>query len=508
MMRKFLLIAAVLFLSVFFVPALAEVHVLDELRATIDIPDNYIILTPETLATNEVWLTSRGLSLDAVTADFQKRGVLYQCWTEVQDACFELSATQNDSTLNIFDVNEQDNSVRAAYRLSHYPENAFLNDGFDFSSADWKNTPNGRFLILRYLKRDGGEITHRGLMRRTIRNGYEITFSMQVYGRSPTNKDNSALNKIWESFHFVEVLPLPPAASAKINITTPPPKETNQANFTIEGSGAKGVKLTAVVMGLSYPTPVLSEVEVSASGKFKLPIKLPKEGVFLITITGEYGGEDVVELAFPVTYQHTLLTLNVTTPIPAIVTTDELSVLGTSEPGAMIQVLMNNEPLFTKKVNAGGKFKLDLETPTEGPYEVVLVFSKKGLADRRITYTFTRQWSETDMIGEVKSQAIKPGYSTLTKKIEGYEGRIMGYKCYLLNTTQAGDEWISEMALTKRGEEYSGKILVTSNDKPSVPAGSQTMMYGTCVGMSVPSEEDETQASYPCFELLLFATLE
>ena len=50
-------------------------------------------------------------------------------------------------------------------------------------------------------------------MRRTIRNGYEIDFDMQIYGRSTTNKDNTNLNKIWETFTFVEVLP--PAAQGQ-----------------------------------------------------------------------------------------------------------------------------------------------------------------------------------------------------------------------------------------------------------------------------------------------------
>ena len=183
-------------------------------------------------------------------------------------------------------------------------------------------------------------------------------------------------------------------------------------------------------------------------------------------------------------------------------------ILGTSEPGASIQVFVNNEPIMTKRVTAAGKFKVDLDTSTEGPYDLVLVFSKKGLADRRITHSFTRQWSEADILKDIKRQAIKPGYAALKKKIEAYEGRIMGYKCYLLNVTKAGDEYIAQMALTKRGEAYSSVILVTCDEEPTMAVGTQVWMYGTCVGMSLPSEGDETNATYPCFELLMFASVE
>ncbi len=507
-MRKLLLCTLILLLALACAGARAETQIFDDLRATIDIPDSYIVLKSDNLTENADWLESRGLSMEDVSNDFIKRGVLIQCWTADADACFELVAVQTDQSKNIFDVNEQEDTVRARYRLSHYPENTFQAQGYDFSSADWKNTPEGRFLILRYIMRENGEILHRGLMRRTIRNGYEITLDMQVYGRSLTNKDNSALNKIWDTFHFVEVLELPPAASAKINITEPPPTETNKADFTIEGTATQDVKLTAVIMGLSSPTPILVETEVGASGKFKMPVSLTKEGVFMITITGDYQGEPVIELAYPVTYQHTLLTCVLDSPLPDVITTPELILTGDSEPGSSIQVILNNEPVLQKKVTAAGRFKIEVETKEEGPYELVLVFSKKELADRRIVHTFTRKWSEADMIQELKSRSIKPGYATLTKKIAGYEGRTMGYKCYFLGSSKAGDEYIARMALSKKGAEYISIILVTCKEEPTMAVGSQVWMYGTCVGMSLPQEDDETKASYPCFELLLFASVE
>jgi len=516
-MRKWILGAflalAMLLLAL---PAMAETHVFDSLFASVDIPETYITLTPDNVASFSDWLQKKGTTSEVVTNDMLARGVLLQCWSQEGDMCFELTATQSDAITNIFDVNEQSSSVRAQYRLGHYPNNLYLDQGFDFSSADWKNTDNGRFLILRYTKNVNGQVDHHGLMRRTIRNGYEITFDMQVYGRAITNKDNTALNKIWESFKFIEVKPLPASASAKVNITEAPPKETNDASFSLAGTAAEGVKFTAVVMGLSYPDPMVSDVEVGASGKFDLPIKLPKEGVFMVTVTADYNGEDVMELAYPVTYQRTLLTINVTTTVPEQVTSDTFTILGTSTPGATIQIFVNDVEVDHKKVTAAGKFKIDLDTKEEGSYAVVLAFNKPGLADRRLNYTFTRSWSENDMVSQLKSEAISPSYNTLVNKITGYDGRIMGYKCYVVNITQAGSDWIIKMALTKKASGYSGLILVTTSEAPTVTPDSRVMMYGRCVGMSVPSDEADTSAgnvtesannSYPCFELLLMSAL-
>ena len=520
-MRKWILCAlfALMALLLPTIPAVAETYVLDKLYASVEVPETYIVITPDNVAQYADWLQARATSSEEVANDMLARGVLMQCWNSDGDACVELTATQTDETLNIFDINEQDSSIRAQYRLAHYPDNDFETDGYEFSTANWKNTDSGRFLVLRYVKNENGQLDHRGLMRRTIRNGYEITFDMQVYGRAITNKDNTALNDIWDTFSFVEVQPLPAAASAHINITEIPPAETNEATFQLSGTATEGVQFTAVVMGLSYPTPMVSTVDVGASGKFKIPLTLPKEGVFMVTVTADFQGADVMELAYPVTYQRTLLTVNVTTEVPEQITADALTILGTATPGASIQIFVNDEIVETKKVTTAGRFKIELDTSEEGTFNLVLAFNKAGLADRRVNYTFTRVWSENDMLKRVKAQAIKPGYKTLVSKIDGYDGRVMGYKCYVVNVAQAGDTWIIKMALTKKGDTYSGIILVTTSTDPEVTPGTRMMMYGTCVGMSVSTEEtdagsdsaadstDTASESYPCFELLLLTDL-
>ena len=508
-MRKAILCLLLFLLMLIGVPALAETYVFDELYATMEMPEGYIVLTAANLADYADWLEARGSSTEETANDFLSRGVLLQAWTEENDACFELRAVQNDRSASIFDVNEQTTDVRGTYRTSHYPKNEY--EGYEFTTSEWKNTDNGRFLVLRYTRRDNGEILYRGLMRRTIRNGYEIDFDMQIYGRSVTNKDNTNLNKIWETFTFVEVLPMPPRASARIIISDEPPVETNEQDFEIEGTASEGVSLTAVVMGLSYPEPIVTEATVGKNGKFSLPIRLPREGVFLITITGEYQGEEVVELAYPVTYQRTLLTVNFTTKPGTTASQDEIEFAGTAEPSASIQVFLNGEDVLSKKVTSAGKFSFSLDVEEEGSYEAVLVFSKKGLADRRFTFNFNRKWTQEDMMDYLNKQAISPSYSQLVRKMQEYEGRIMDYKAYITDISQSGDVYIIRMALNRKNSEYSNIILVTSDEAPSFQVDERVMMYGTCAGMSlstgVEGEEDDNE-SYPCFELLMFASLE
>ena len=486
--------------------AQAEKYVFDNILGSIEITDDFVVLYQDTILELSEWLEGRGTNTENVVNDFAARGVLLQAWSQTGDLCFEVTATQNEDTLNVFDVNEQSSAYRGQYRLGHYPENNYYDQGYEFSGATWTTSEAERFLALPYIKRLGQDIIHRGYMRRTIRNGYEITFDMQVHGRKPTTKDNNLLNKFWKTFDFVEVLPLPPKAEAKIIITDILPVESNKKELSIEGSATEGVTLTTVVMGLNYITPIVENVTLSDSGKFTLPITLPQEGVFLVTLMGEYKGQTVLERAYPVTYKESLLAISFNTEIPAVVTTDELEIVGRGEPNANIQVFMDGESIAKKRITGEGKFKITIETQEEGPHELIIVFSKRGLADRRYVYQITRQWTQEDMIARLKKQAIKPSYSQLTQKIDGYIGKTMGYAAYMLTTQQSGTEWLTQMALRKSGETYSDFIWVTSQEKPNMAPNQKTMMYGTCLGL--PQGDAEAENQFPCFALLIFASIE
>ena len=507
-MRKFLP-WLILVLVLICTPAMAETYVFDQLYASMEVPDTYIVLMESNLAEYADWLEAQGSSMEEKQSDFTRRGVLLQAWTREMDACFELRARQDENTLLIFDVNEQSSDVRGQYRTGHYPHNNY--PGYDFSTSEWKNTEEGRFLVLRYTRRDNGEVLYKGFMRRTIRNGYEIDFDLQIYNRAVTNKDNTSLNKIWETFHFIELLELPPAASAKINIEDAPPTETNDKKFSIAGTAAEGVKFTTVTMGLSYPDPIVSDVVVGENGKFSIPITLPREGVFLITLTAEYQDQEILELAYPVTYQSSLLTVNFTNKPEGFVMEDEVKISGTGEPGATIQVFVNGENKFSKRVTMEGKFAIPIETKEEGAYDVSLVFSKKDLADRRFNISFTRKWNDADTMKYLSKQSISPTYAQLKKNMQNYEGRIMGYRAYITDVAESGDEYIVSMALAKTDGKYSNPVLVTTDEKPGFAVGERVMMYGTCEGMSLGTgaeAEGETEESYPCFALLLFASLD
>ena len=507
-MKQFF-IAFVIIICLFTVPAMAQVVVFDSIMSGIEIPDTYTIVDEHSVLTLTDWLAEKELDSETVINDFIERGVLLQAWSPEGDICLEITATTNDSIYAVFDLNEQTSTYRGEYRRGHYPDNIYENLGYTFSSASWNTTDQGRFLVANYVFKENSSILHRGFIRRTIRNGYEITLDLQVHGRNSTTKDNNTLNSIWKTFRFVELLPLPPAASAKIQITNAPPLETNHETFKLEGTAAHGVQLAITIMGMGEKEPIIMQEAVNKTEKFSIPITLNTQGVYLISVTGTFQNEIVTELFYPLTFQRTLLTVIFSKQPKDVVTTDDTIFTGTAEKSAEIQIFVNGQQAQSKRVTGAGKFSITIPTEEEGLYEVVLIFSKRGLADRRYTYSFVREWDAEDTINYLKKQAVKPSYTNLVDKIEGYTGKTMMYNLYMLGTEESGNQFISQMAFRKNNDAYHDIVLVVSQENPNITPGEKVTMFGTCIGMATGNAPDNSiSASYPSFDLLTFASIE
>ena len=135
---------------------------------------------------------------------------------------------------------------------------------------------------------------------------------------------------------------------------------------------------------------------------------------------------------------------------------------------------------------------------------MVLVFQKKNYETRRFSWTANRTLSENDIRNQTRSQAVKPAYGTLNRKLEAYTGRVMGYKVYISDIQQIGEEYAVTAALTrtKKGN-LKDLIVILTTEKPDFVAGSEQTFYGRLTGLyEVQSEEDTV--SYPSFELLFW----
>jgi len=508
--RRIFLWVLALLLTLVCVAAFADTeYAFDDVSARLTLADSYIVLTPENLGQHLEFIETLGKTSDGLEADFAERGVLLQAWVADRDACLEVTALQDEDALAWFDTEQQSNKVRNNYRASHLKDQKYKDQGYSIKSADWKKQTNGgRFLRIKY-KRTVGETVYWGYAARTIRNGYTFTLDYQVFGRGLRAKDQTALNKVANSVSFTSVLPAPEQSAGLLSFTSVPPAESNTGSFTVEGTCTPEAHLIGVAMRwASSAAPSRFETTAKKSGSFKLPVTLPEEGIWLMTLTVEVGENIIAEEVFEATnYSKTLLPVALDAEIPEVLSGNELELTGKTSKAVTVQCIVTNGTTTydkTIRTNGTGKFKFKVSTSLEADYDITLVFSKKNYETRRLNYTARRSLTETDIRNQQKAQAIKPAYRTLVSKLDAYTGRIMRYNVYLADVQQIGDEWIIYGALNKsRKDEWLNQIVIVSGENPGFEIGSQHMMYGTCTGSyQVQSEEGDT--SYPSFDLLFW----
>ena len=482
---------------------------LGEVYATVTLSDSYIVLRADNLAQHPELLASRNTTEEEVLADWQERGVLLQAWVPAMDACLEIRATQDEDAKTYFDINVQTTQARSAYRAAQLKSEVLKAEGYDIKAGEWTRSGGGvRFLRLRYIRNVNGLIT-RGYMDKTIQNGWTVVLDYQIYGRGIREKDLNSLKKVLKTVSFTQNLPVPATTRGNLTFTSEPPAETSSGSFTVEGTASPGAHLIGVVMKYANPTPKRIEADANAkNGKFKMNVKLEDEGIWLMTLTVEKDGVAVAEHVFePTTYKTSLLPVTLDQEVPEQFEGNLFTLSGKTSKGVSVQcIVLGGAKDFDKTVrtNNTGKFKFEFPTDTQSAYSVTLVFQKKNYDTRRFSWNANRTLTEKDIQDQYRAEAVKPAYTTLNRKLDAYTGRIMGYKVYITDIQQVGDEHLIFAALTKSKKgTLKDIIVITTAEQPDFVVGSEQTFYGRLEGTyEVQSEEDTVR--YPSFDLLFW----
>ena len=506
-MRKILF--AVLCIVCLLLPAaaLADAFTFAEQGASCEVSsDKYTIITPDNVAVQTDWLASRNMTAEDVLADFTARGVLLQAWSAEGDVCLEITAVQDAYGEQYYDVNKVTEDERKNYRLGHSSDKSgeWRAQGYDYTSAQWKNYKNGgRFLQLEYSRTVNGN-TYRGYARKTVRNGWHIHVDYQVYGRALKNSDNSALETVLNSWKFFEVSARPVTSATRVIFTSTPPQETNTGKFTVSGTGSSGMKVIGVLVRMSSSDVHRFETEIDSKGKFSLDVTLPKEGYWLMTYT-VMGGDTIVEEGSfdPITYDDSLLRVSLNTDLPETMTLvgNSLVISGTTIKQTKVQCIVDGRYEKTITTNNSGNFSFTIDTSAEGLYNITLVFEKKGYDARRFYCEAVREYTAEDLKQSIRENAVKPAYSTLTSKIAGYMGQYMVYTLHIQSVEETSTGYLTFACMTKtKSGVYKEQVVIRSTEQPSYYAGESAKVYLKCIGTYEVTGDEGTEA-YPYFDL-------
>ena len=485
--------------------ASAKVFQFRDISLTADIPDDYIRLTKDNLDLHPEWVESQHTTKEQLIAQWEADGTLLTCWSPQGDVRIIFTAVQDADAAQYFDLDQQTAKVRADFRNRFVKDKILQNDGYTVQSAEWKKTTSaGRFLNIRY-KRDSSGTIYRGFMRRTVRNGYTIIVDYQVHGRNRKGTDTTAITSLMNNMSFTSIQTKTAQSVTSVTLESEPPTETNTGFFVVKGTCEPNLHLVGVVMRMSSPNPLRLETTADKKGAFSLKVNLPEEGLWLMTLSVMNGETLVDEKVFnTTTFQKNLLPVNFTETFPENIPSNTTIISGTTSKAVTVQCIVESIG-FNKSVrtNGTGKFTFKIPTATEGQYDVVMNFEKKGLSGRRMNFTGTRTIGEGDYKATIREQAIKPAYSNLIKRIEGYTGRIMGYNLYYVQSAAFGDQWVITMGMDKTDKGYKNIVVVLAKEEPDFATGTRLKMYGTLSG-TYQLNVDGNEKSYPSFDLLFF----
>lgn len=527
-MRKSFLIVLILLLLAVCTVSSAETEVaLDAISGKVTFNDDiYVVLTPSNLGEHPDLLSGIGKTQEELLADWNARGVQLQAWSKDKSVSVEMTVVQDDSSLRYFDLESQDRAGRNQYlkeQISSLRENGYLLD----TSEMKLHSKSGHYVTCEYVLH-GEDATHRGVIRRTVRNGYTFTINYEVYNRTLRGTDRDRSRKIVNAV-VIETVAAPAASSGlqtqsavdteglagipsnaadTLNLTVFPPEKTNSGTFTVEGTAYPGSEIIVVAMDYTKTTPGHPFSAVTGTnGKFKVKVTLPEEATYQIFIN-MYIGETCVADSYvnQITYSKFALPYSLDKPIPEQLTADELVISGTTDKGVTIQCIVTNGiSTFDKTIrtNGTGKFNFKVNTKDEAEYDITLVFSKKNLSTERLNVKAARTLTAEDNKNRTASKAMKASYAALVKNLSSYIGQTMVYEAHIVKIEQIDDEWIITAALKLSKGTYSNFLYYMSKEDPGLAEGSRLKLYGTCVG-PYQIQSEEGNESYPGFDYLFF----
>ncbi len=478
-------------------------------RLTLDTSVYDMILTPQTLEKYEKWLTDHGMTLEDTANRFEDDGVLVEAYDSANGRVLVVTALADVNARELFDVNALEDSERKYYRQSHSNGTFYGLQGYTYNTAQWKNYGSnlGRFLRLKYTLSISGETVHRGYQRRTVRNGYTITFDMQVKGRAPKDADEKALDRAVNSFAFLEILNSPVGA-CKLTLTTQPEREVTTDTVTIAGKTEAGGSLTATVISLTDSKTSTQSATADGKGKFKMSVKFPQQGTYSINLLAVSPDGRSSQKAMTVMYQRDYIPVNLSTAIPSSISANSLTVSGTTVAGVKVQISVSGPKTMQKSVTRKS-FSFTVDTREEGTYTILLTVTKKGMSPRTLSFTTVRSISDAERLERVKKNAEQVKYSTLRKSISKYAGKVLNLSGYVQEVRSAGSEYVVRLAVNRSGSTYKDFIYVICKEDPALTMNQHVRVYGTLSeNPYIEVVEGGGSSEYPRLELLAFEELD
>lgn len=464
-------------LCLFAVPCLAQEIVMDDIFATMEFPDTWLVLSPQTLSVYEPLLSEAGFDASGMRDRYESDGIVVEAWDEEYKQSMRVMVTTDERSATLFDITRATDTQLRSLRTYYETKSNFTATAYRYQDVAWQTHPQyGRFLFLRYnLVDENKNIVERGVRYFTIRNGMNYFIDWTIPDRRFTNKDLAAFKETLASFGFTALLDAPPL---EIPLTADIPAEVSSAQVTLTGTTLGNAALSIFLSDGESEGEVISVGTAQPNGTFSIFFDLPAEGTYQVALVASAPDYADNTLRQTLVFQASLLRVSIDRWPDDPWQEDTFTLTGETLAGASLQ-LITDKGVVTKKVGNNGRFTFELNTPTEGTYTYTLVVNKGKYTQRRFPFTINRVFTDTEALTRIKKQATTINYNDLKKKLSDHTGKVMRLSGQVADISEGeGVVFIRLMLHRDTKGVWTRPVIIACEELPAVTLGQRATLYG------------------------------
>ena len=147
--------------------------------------------------------------------------------------------------------------------------------------------------------------------------------------------------------------------------------------------------------------------------------------------------------------------------------------------------------------------------PASESEEMIRKLALAGMNVARLNFSHGTYDQHSVKIERIKKSATLLKYSVLKRSIAKYAGKMITLSGWMVETRQAGDEYVVRLAVNRTGRTFKDYVYIICKSDPALAEHEHVRMYGTLSeNLYIEQAEGGGTEGFPRFELLLFERLD
>jgi hypothetical protein len=335
----------------------------------------------------------------------------------------------------------------------------------------------------------------------TVRNGREITLTIEAAGRQLAAKEIKLFDDWIASTSFTPALPMPPLPTG-LTFDQPFILESDSLSVRYKGTTTPGALVTgSLISGTDAPFKV-GEAVAKPSGTFSMTVTLPREGVWTLHIESALDGYETTASETPLTANKARIPINLNEPLEGEIWDAQPRLAGKTLAGT--EIVVSDGAAISKRTTADGLFSIKLNPEPAGSRVVTVTLRKKGYDERTVKYVFDRRWQSDDYETYLTALVKSAAYASVVSDPGKLTGRIVKLTGLITESVAEDGNTSARLNITPL-EDTASEYYCVANEELPIERDSVVTLYGEITGdvYALAGDADQVDVSLPIVRILL-----